>query len=209
MGVGPSFREAKAHPVKLNLYDLGGLAVSQRLNNILRSVGVGGVFHCGVEIFGREYSFGYADDVRSGVYECVPRQCPNHSYRESVDLGLCTFSMAEVELLANRLSESWPARSYSTLDRNCIHFCEVFCKELEVDAIPGWTKNMLISSTPKLKPTRGFKDILLGCGPKSIASSRSTDYQSSIDSQAETESSSDDEPFVINYRRRSLSDLSG
>lgn len=44
-------------PVLLNVYDLWDL---QKVNSCTLHFGFG-AFHCGVEVFGQEYSFGYPD----------------------------------------------------------------------------------------------------------------------------------------------------
>ena len=74
-----------------------------------RYTALGGVFHGGVEVNGKEWSYGYCEKG-SGVYHCVPRENPMYAYRESVTLGATTQSPAEVSLtrllpLKSRASE--------------------------------------------------------------------------------------------------------
>lgn len=79
--------------VVLNVYDVT-TSESERtnstittLNGITHSLGLGGVFHGGIEVYGEEWSFGYADEG-SGVYVCPPRRNPLYTFRESVTLGI-------------------------------------------------------------------------------------------------------------------------
>merc|ERR1712217_191353 len=71
-----------ASPVTLHVYDLGKTAGIQFTNGVLRALGSGGVFHCGVEVHGREWS--YED---TGVFCVEPRRCEVHSYHEAVYMG--------------------------------------------------------------------------------------------------------------------------
>ena len=63
-----------------------------------RYTALGGVFHGGIEVNGKEWSYGYCENG-SGVYHCVPRDNPMYAYRESVTLGATTQSLAEVSLM--------------------------------------------------------------------------------------------------------------
>ena len=52
------------------------------------TLGLGGVFHGGVEVFGREWSFGMCEGPGvTGVYACEPAANPMYQYREAVTLG--------------------------------------------------------------------------------------------------------------------------
>ena len=46
------------------------------------------MFHGGVEIHGLEWSFGWADEGYSGVFECEPTRNELHSYKEVSTIGL-------------------------------------------------------------------------------------------------------------------------
>ena len=63
-----------------------------------RYTALGGVFHGGIEVNGKEWSYGYCENG-SGVYHCIPRDNPMYAYRESVTLGATTRSPAEVSLM--------------------------------------------------------------------------------------------------------------
>merc|ERR1719229_582486 len=52
---------------------------------MLRPFGTG-VFHCGVEVFGKEWSF-RGTEVGTGVFWCLPQNCSAHTYVETVYMG--------------------------------------------------------------------------------------------------------------------------
>lgn len=63
-----------------------------------RYTALGGVFHGGIEVNGKEWSYGYCEKG-TGVYFCDPKDNPMYEYRESITLGATTLSKAEVRLL--------------------------------------------------------------------------------------------------------------
>eukprot|EP00929_Paragymnodinium_shiwhaense_P009798 TRINITY_DN11413_c0_g1_i1.p1 TRINITY_DN11413_c0_g1~~TRINITY_DN11413_c0_g1_i1.p1 ORF type:complete len:498 (-),score=73.28 TRINITY_DN11413_c0_g1_i1:189-1682(-) len=120
--------------VFLNVYDLR--------NPLLRA---SGAFHAGVEVYGKEWCYGYTPPeivskhgVLSGISYVPPRQHPDHTYRVTVPLGATALSRTHVILLIRRLMKEWPGYDYSVFRRNCLTFCEEFCRELGVDEMPSW-----------------------------------------------------------------------
>lgn len=68
-------------------------SVIMTVNNLTRDFG--GVFHGGIEIFGKEWSFGYCENG-SGLYACIPKLNPAYTYRESVEMGAVDLQPSEV-----------------------------------------------------------------------------------------------------------------
>uniref|UniRef100_A0A6T1J9P0 PPPDE domain-containing protein n=2 Tax=Alexandrium monilatum TaxID=311494 RepID=A0A6T1J9P0_9DINO len=128
--------------VTLHIYDVGTSGSSTKLNGLLRPLGAG-VFHCGVEVFGGEWS--YSDTVTgagAAIFCDRPRCCPGHTYVESLAMGRT--SLREFEFLSFiRASErDWTAERYDVLKRNCCHFSDYVCRRLGVGAIPLWAKSL-------------------------------------------------------------------
>mmetsp|Transcript_78298 Transcript_78298/g.162650 ORF Transcript_78298/g.162650 Transcript_78298/m.162650 type:complete len:207 (-) Transcript_78298:244-864(-) len=124
--------------VRLNVYDLKGLHM-RLLNNMLLEPFGGGVFHCGVEAFGCEWSYGCEsgmDPTLSGVYACVPRKCSGHHFRESIDLGWTPVDQTYFKSIMKALRKEWIAEGYNLLNRNCIHFAQELCRRLLLDPLP-------------------------------------------------------------------------
>jgi len=132
--------EARPVPVTLHVYDLGKNPEVQAINSVLGAFGTG-AFHCGVEVYGHEFSFNYKAEG-SGVFKCPPRQCPGHTYRTSVNMGFTTFSSSQAERVLYVLMQQWPGACYHILNRNCCAFCDEFCTALGVGPIPQWTRNL-------------------------------------------------------------------
>mmetsp|Transcript_4423 Transcript_4423/g.10742 ORF Transcript_4423/g.10742 Transcript_4423/m.10742 type:complete len:243 (+) Transcript_4423:140-868(+) len=134
--------------IRLNLYDLFGTTSTQMLNEYLRPLNAG-VFHCGVEVYGLEWSFGsspqqipewhpvFGDTPSvSGVYKYYPRTCMDHTYCETIDLGRTTKSQGLVLRHLRAMRHEWLADEYDLLERNCCHFSVEFCRRLGATSIP-------------------------------------------------------------------------
>jgi len=127
--------------VTLHIYDVGGSALIQRSNNVLSNLGTG-AFHAGVEIYGREWSFGATDDGRTGVFCCAPRGCDVHQYRKAVPMGRTRLSQKEALSLIGQLSREWPGSEYDLLRCNCCHFSDELLRRLGVHGLPAWVKSL-------------------------------------------------------------------
>lgn len=142
-GIGCCVPGRRPEPVTLNIYDLHGTgsAIFKNMNVLLRAAGTG-AFHVGVEVFGQEWSYGYRESSRSGVYSHAPRESDLHSYRESIFMGETLLGQYEVERLMEIMSARWKGDSYDMLSRNCCHFCEELCMMLDVDPLPDWLNSL-------------------------------------------------------------------
>ncbi|KAG0581635.1 hypothetical protein KC19_4G267500 [Ceratodon purpureus] len=108
------------------------------LNRFMRGgIGIGGIFHGAVEVYNKEWSFGYCESG-SGVFSCQPKRNPMYTYRESLSLGRTELTRMEVEDVVQELSREWPGVSYDLLSRNCNHFCDSLCVRLGVQRVPLW-----------------------------------------------------------------------
>ncbi|KAK8280861.1 hypothetical protein V6Z12_D09G203700 [Gossypium hirsutum] len=110
-----------------------------QINKIFKDgIGLGGIFHSAVQVYGEdEWSFGFCEQG-SGVFSCPSGKNPMYTYRESVVLGRTNFSIFKVNQILRELSREWPGSSYDLLSKNCNHFCDDFCERLGVQKLPGW-----------------------------------------------------------------------
>ena len=123
-------------PVVVHVYDVSTKEAIARINSVTKPLG--GVFHAGVEVLGREWSYGYCPPPGTGVFCVPPRSCEAHVYRESIALGACALDAPAVARVIARLQSEWIGESYDLLYRNCVHFCDALCVALGVGALPGW-----------------------------------------------------------------------
>ncbi|XWS48472.1 hypothetical protein CRYUN_Cryun13aG0080300 [Craigia yunnanensis] len=108
-----------------------------QINKIFKDgIGLGGIFHSAVQVYGNdESSFGFCDQG-SGVFSCPSGKNPMYAYRESMILGRTNFSIFKVNQILRELSREWPGSSYDVLSKNCNHFCDEFCERLGVQRLP-------------------------------------------------------------------------
>lgn len=127
--------------VTLHCYDFFKTNQGQALNGVLRKIGAG-AFHCGVEVYGREWTYcGVSCGGTSGIYWITPKTARGE-LRESVVMGNTAMSEKEINTLVSSLKASWPASEYGMLTRNCLHFCDEFCRLTGVGPIPEWSRRL-------------------------------------------------------------------
>mmetsp|Transcript_56470 Transcript_56470/g.148494 ORF Transcript_56470/g.148494 Transcript_56470/m.148494 type:complete len:272 (-) Transcript_56470:64-879(-) len=146
----PQVKWAREHvpvPVTLHIYNVGTSSQTALVNKLLKKFGTG-AFHCGVEVYGTEWSY---SDVTlapgemakgTGIFCCRPRGCDGHSYCESQPMGSTNMTEGEVLRLLSLLKKEWPVYAYSTLRKNCCHFSNEFCQRLGVGSIPEWVVSL-------------------------------------------------------------------
>lgn len=125
-------------PVILHVYDVGASSKVRNINSALPYTGIGGIFHGGIEVYGREYSFGGSRNKVCGIFSGKPAGCPMHTYRESVYLGDCSLTREQVIAVLRRMKPEWMAPTYNLLRKNCCTFSNELAIELGVGSIPDW-----------------------------------------------------------------------
>ncbi|KAK6250629.1 hypothetical protein QUC31_008188 [Theobroma cacao] len=131
--------------VVLHIYDVTNSGSDKtnstivQINKIFKDgIGLGGIFHSAVQVYGdEEWSFGFCEQG-SGVFSCPSSKNPMYTYREFMVLGRTNFSIFKVNQILRELSREWPGSSYDLLSKNCNHFCDEFCERLGVQKLPGW-----------------------------------------------------------------------
>lgn len=134
--------------VTLNIYNMGARGCSA-LNSVLRPLGTG-AFHCGVQLYGREWSFSrmrWDENVipqgeGCGIFACQPRSCPGHSFAEALPLGTTETTERELRRILVMLEKEWQSDDYDLLTKNCCHFCEALCFQLDLGPLPAWITNL-------------------------------------------------------------------
>jgi len=172
--------------VALHIYDVTTNLAVEYMNSVFRMLGTG-AFHVAVEVFGDEWSYGYVamqdpDDIikdetvdgdlkaprsrPTGVFCCEPGQAKTFKHRECIEIGPTKKSKEQVVEILTELSASWAAEDYDLLRHNCTHFCDEFCKRLDVPPLPAWVLRLasagahLDNGVAKMKDFAYAKDII-------------------------------------------------
>ncbi|XP_010537155.1 PREDICTED: deSI-like protein At4g17486 [Tarenaya hassleriana] len=131
--------------VVLHIYDVTNSGSEKTNNTIVQinrifkdGIGLGGIFHSAIQVFGdEEWSFGFCEEG-TGVFSCPSSENPMYAYREKIVIGRTECSIFLVNQILRELSREWPGHSYDLLSKNCNHFCNEFCDRLGVQKLPGW-----------------------------------------------------------------------
>lgn len=137
--------EGTGEPVFCNIYDLNfsGKDGKKKKNPNSGLPGVGfGIYHSGIEVYGKEIAFGYAPGGVSGVFEVPPRCAPavmaNLSFKEQVPLGTVFRSRFEVDHVLQRLAAKYRGDTYDIVRKNCNHFSTELAQYLTATKIPSY-----------------------------------------------------------------------
>uniref|UniRef100_A0AAV1TJ23 PPPDE domain-containing protein n=1 Tax=Peronospora matthiolae TaxID=2874970 RepID=A0AAV1TJ23_9STRA len=117
--------------VTLNVYDL------VEANEYMAPLGLG-IFHSGVEIAGKEFSYASG----TGVFSSSSKQAPGAKFRESIDMGFFDGSFQEAHRLAYSLSSDYTGDVYNLLNRNCNTYADAACQLLLGKPIPAYVNRM-------------------------------------------------------------------
>eukprot|EP00746_Dinoflagellata_sp_MGD_P010261 gnl/MRDRNA2_/MRDRNA2_121123_c0_seq1.p1 gnl/MRDRNA2_/MRDRNA2_121123_c0~~gnl/MRDRNA2_/MRDRNA2_121123_c0_seq1.p1 ORF type:complete len:279 (+),score=47.89 gnl/MRDRNA2_/MRDRNA2_121123_c0_seq1:97-933(+) len=129
------------HPpdqVLVNVYEITASDVLERINKVTATEKwlIGGAFHVGVEVYGREWSYGWGKGP--GVACSMPRVHRKHRFRCTVPMERTPLSDGDVADIIGNLVELWPGEEYDWLHRNCCTFANAFTEALGVGRIPAW-----------------------------------------------------------------------
>ena len=113
--------------VFLNVYDL------HPANDYLFPVGFG-LHHCGVEVMGREYSFGSG----SGIFEGPPREASGARFRCQLEMGSYDNGSQQLNKALDDLRGNFGPADYNLVRKNCNHFCNALVWRLLNRQIPSY-----------------------------------------------------------------------
>eukprot|EP00438_Fugacium_kawagutii_P022001 Skav217029 [mRNA] locus=scaffold1803:367117:393577:- [translate_table: standard] len=129
-------------PIFLNIYDVTHYAGVQWLNALFANqyspLKFGGIFHIGVQIGQKEWSYGFKAEG-TGVFWTPPIFQAAHHFRETVRMGQTKLSKRGIANVIKELEAEWSGPSYNVFGRNCCHFADALCQRLEIGRIPEWT----------------------------------------------------------------------
>lgn len=125
------------------------------------------VYHTGVEVGGREFSF----SAHTGVVTTAPRIPPSqYTFSETIDIGPKIASGPDTEIPVS-LPSLFCADSYCVVSHNCNHFSEALCTHLTGKHIPPWI-NQLATKASELAELAGGSSVLAAVANAALGSSR-------------------------------------
>ena len=127
-------------PVTLHIYHVSTDSRVGAINEYLEAMGTG-AYHAGVEVNGKEWSYGYSPD-NTGVFSCPPKGCKAHVYKDSLDMGETEKSKAEIESILDEMRGTWLGIDYDLLKKNCCIFSKELVDKLGVGPVPSWVTNL-------------------------------------------------------------------
>jgi len=136
--------DGNRQPVILNVYDMFWT------NEYTGNIGLG-VYHSGLEVYGREYAYGGHPFPFSGVFDIPPRAAQDlgeqFRFKISVRLGYTDFSSGDVDKILEELGKEFRGDRYHLMHKNCNHFSGAFAHILCGKDIPNWVNRLAYFST--------------------------------------------------------------
>jgi hypothetical protein len=143
-------------PVYINVYDL------HPINSYVNWCGLG-AYHSGIEVYGREFTYGYHPDAYTGVFETPVRCAGGCVFQCQICVGEISLSHQQVIAILDELRPKWRGKDYRLLTRNCNNFAAEFLRLVNLP-FPSYLNrlasvaHMVRCCLPRYLRDTGFQD---------------------------------------------------
>lgn len=138
------FFGVSGEPVLLNVYDMFWT------NEYTGNMGLG-VYHSGLQVYGREYAYGGHPFPFSGIFDISPRTAEElgeqFKFKQTLHLGNTDFRSEDVDKIIEEMGRNFRGDRYHLMNRNCNHFAGAFSEILTGTGIPNWVNRLAYVST--------------------------------------------------------------